>query len=62
MKGNPLWVEIHYDGTSWYIMVRDITRAELSFAELMLKWIRQALIKTSAHTHSARRGGEGGRG
>ena len=24
MKGNPLWREIHHDGISWYIMVRDV--------------------------------------
>ena len=53
MKENPLSREIHHDVISWYIMVRDINWAELSFAKLKVKCIGQALSKTSAHTHKS---------
>ena len=41
------------DGISWYMMVRDMNWAGLSFAELRLKWVGQALSKTSARTHKS---------
>ena len=51
MKEKSLSRKIHHDDMSKYILERNINWAGLSFAELRLKQVRQALSKTSAHTH-----------
>ena len=47
--------EIYRDGIIMvhHIRVRDINEAGMSFAELSLKWVGQALSKTSAQTHKS---------